>query len=82
MPKEIYPSSYICDCGYECDFSENTITEIKAASIKQKQGLIADDGIHEVVFDHGEMIAIFCPQEDGGKRKRKKSQQFTQADPE
>ena len=70
MPREIYPSSYVCDCGYQCDFSENTISEIKTASMKRKQGLIADDGMHEVIFDRGEMIAIYCQQKNCNRKKR------------
>ena len=61
MPKEIYPSSYVCDCGYLCDFSESTVNEIRAASTKRKQALIADDGLHEVIFNHGEVITVYCP---------------------
>jgi hypothetical protein len=62
MPQEIYSSSFICDCGYQCDFSESTVSEIKAASMKRKQALIADDGLHEVIFDHGQMVVVHCPQ--------------------
>ena len=36
MPKEIYPSSYECDCGHQSHFCENTIREIKAMSRKKK----------------------------------------------
>ena len=36
MPKEIFPSSYECDCGHQSHFSENTIREIKAMSRKKK----------------------------------------------
>jgi hypothetical protein len=64
MPKEIFPSLYICDCGYECDFSESTVNQVKAASMKRKQELIADDGLHGVIFDHGEMVGLYCPKED------------------
>ncbi len=65
MPEEIYPSTYVCNCGYRCEFSENTIREIKAASMKRRQELVADDDQHGVIFDHGEMVALYCP------RKRK-----------
>ncbi len=64
MPKEIYPSLFICDCGYECDFSESTVNEAKAASMKKTQALIAEDGLHEVIFDHGGMVDLYCPRED------------------
>lgn len=72
MPKEIYPSSYVCDCGYQCDFSENTVNEIRAASMKRKQALIAYDGLNEVIFDHGRMIVLFCPREKTPKGKKRK----------
>ncbi len=61
MPKEIYPSAYLCDCGFVCDFFENTVREIKKASNKRRQYLIADDGMHEVVFCEGGMVDVICP---------------------
>ncbi len=27
MPKEIFPSSYVCDCGHESHFFENTVKD-------------------------------------------------------
>lgn len=63
MPKEIYPSSYVCDCGKESHHSENTIREIKEKSCRKPQTLIADDGEHEIKFDHGGMVAMYCPKE-------------------
>jgi hypothetical protein len=35
MPKEIFPSSYECDCGHQSHFFENTIKEAKALSHKK-----------------------------------------------
>jgi hypothetical protein len=61
MPEEIYPSSYLCDCGYQCDFCENTITEMKQTSSRRPQRLRSDDGKHVVVFKGGEMTAMWCP---------------------
>jgi hypothetical protein len=62
MPKEIYPSSYLCDCGHQSDFFENTIREIKAMSRKRKVRLgDADTPEHTIVFHKGEMIDIICP---------------------
>ena len=29
VPKEIFPSSYECDCGYVAHFFENTVKEVK-----------------------------------------------------
>lgn len=63
MPKEIFPSSYVCDCGKESHHFENTIREIKEKSRRKRQTLIADDGEHEIIFDHGDMVAMYCPKE-------------------
>ena len=62
MPREIFPSSYLCDCGHQSDFFENTIREIKAMSRKKKMYL-GDSGFpeHTIVFYKGEMIEIICP---------------------
>jgi len=70
MPTEIHPSSYVCDCGYRCEFSIGTVSEVRAASFKRKQALIADDGQHEVIFDQGVMVTIRCPRENTQKGKR------------
>jgi hypothetical protein len=62
MPKEIFPSSYLCDCGHQSDFFENTIREIKAMSRKKKVRLgDSDTPEHIIVFYKGEMIDIICP---------------------
>ena len=63
MPKPMYPSSYLCDCGYRCDFCENTILEMLELSQRRKkeQCLVADDNEHEVVFHKGEWVALVCP---------------------
>ncbi|MGA2824153.1 MAG: hypothetical protein ABSE72_11575 [Bacteroidales bacterium] len=64
MPKEIFPSSVVCDCGQECHFFERTIRELKKMSIRKKgQVLIADDGEHEIIFENGEFVAMYCPKE-------------------
>jgi hypothetical protein len=36
MPKEIFPSSFECDCGHQSDFFEHTVREMKAMSQKKK----------------------------------------------
>ena len=69
MPREIFPSSYLCDCGHQSDFFENTIQEIKAMSLKKKEYL-GDSAPqeHTIVFYKGEMIDIICPnQQPEGK---------------
>ena len=62
MPREIFPSSYECDCGHRSHFSENTIREAKQGSYKKKLYLIdsAPDE-HTIVFYGGEMVEILCP---------------------
>ena len=58
MPKEIFPSSYLCDCGHQSDFFENTIREAKAMSQKKKVYL-ADSAPeeHTIVFYRASFIA-------------------------
>ncbi len=78
MPKEIPFSSYLCDCGHQIDFSENTVSEVKQKSKRQRQWLIetcADRAKeHVIVFDGGEMVDILCPNDCGRQEKTK----FTQ----
>jgi hypothetical protein len=64
MPKEIFPSSYECDCGHQSHFFENTIREAKAMSYKKKVylGDSASDE-HTIVFYKGKMVDIICPKE-------------------
>jgi hypothetical protein len=62
MSKEIYPSSYKCDCGHQSDFFENTVREAKAMSHKKKVYLSdSETDEHTIVFYKGEMIEILCP---------------------
>lgn len=62
MPKEIYPSSYECDCGHQSHFSENTIREAKAAG-RTREIHLGDSEVneHTIVFFRGEMVGIMCP---------------------
>jgi len=73
MPKEICFSSYVCDCGHQIDFSENTVSEVKQKSKRKRQWLIetCDDRAeeHVVVFNDGKMVDILCP-DDGGRQKK------------
>jgi len=72
MPTEIYPSSYLCDCGHQSDFFENTIREIKAMSRKKKVQLgDSDTPEHTIVFYRGEMIDIICPNKKKAKMSKK-----------
>ena len=61
MVTEIFPSSYKCTCGYQLDFSERTIRELKRVSGTKGQRLIADDEKHAVVFAQGKAVEIQCP---------------------
>src|SRR5947209_5118641 len=64
MPKDIFPSSFECDCGHQSDFSERTVRDIKAMSQKKKVYL-ADSAPeeHTIVFYRGKMVAIQCPKQ-------------------
>src|SRR5215468_5346847 len=72
MPKEIFPSSFECDCGHQSDFFENTIREAKAMSQKKKVYL-ADSAPeeHTIVFYRGKVVAIQCPQQPQSRETRK-----------
>ena len=62
MAEEIFPSSYKCDCGYECHFFENTIREMKQMS-KNKKVRIRDSGDNEhvIIFFKKQAKEILCP---------------------
>ena len=61
-PQEIYPSSYLCVCGHQSDFAENTIKEAKARSHKRIFRLLdSEPDEHTIVFHKGEMIDVICP---------------------
>src|SRR5437867_4101195 len=64
MPKEIFPSSFACDCGHQSDFFENTVREMKAMSQKKKVYL-ADSAPeeHTIVFYRGKLVEIQCPKQ-------------------
>jgi hypothetical protein len=77
MLKEIFPSSFECDCGHQSDFFENTIREMKAMSQKKKVYL-ADSAPeeHTIVFHRGKLVEIQCPkqpQSPDTKRSPRKS---------
>ena len=61
MINEIFHSSDECACGYQLDFSERTIRELKRMSATKRQRLIADDEKHVVVFAQGKATEIRCP---------------------
>lgn len=61
VPREIYPSFYVCDCGHELHFSERTIREMRHVSRRKRSGIGEGDDRHTAIFDGGEWVAIFCP---------------------
>jgi len=65
MPREIFPSSYECDCGFVAHFTENTVKEVKKRSQAKRQWLADGTGTekHIVVFEGGEMTTMLCPRE-------------------
>ena len=71
MPKEIFPSSYECDCGYVAHFFENTVKEVKKLSQSKRQWLADGTGTekHIVVFEDSEMTTMLCPKQ-GHSEKR------------
>jgi hypothetical protein len=62
MAREIFPSSYECDCGHRSHFFENTVKEMKKLSMK-KQQVLADSEVaeHKIVFYRGQAVEIICP---------------------
>ena len=65
MAKEIFPSSYICDCGHQSDFFENTVRGLKRKSMKRRIYLVdGESEEHTIVFFKGEMEEIICPKHD------------------
>jgi hypothetical protein len=64
MPKEIFSSSFECDCGHQSHFFENTVRELKAMSQKKKVYL-ADSAPeeHTIVFHRGKLVEIQCPKQ-------------------
>src|SRR5215831_2635587 len=72
MPKEIFPSSYLCDCGHQSDFFENTIREAKAMS-QTKRVYLADSAPeeHTIVFYRGKLVEIQCPKQSQSHATKK-----------
>ena len=62
MTKELFPSSYECDCGHESHFFENTIKEMKRMGKKKevRLGESAEDE-HTIIFYKGKAVEIICP---------------------
>jgi hypothetical protein len=62
MPKELFPSSYLCDCGHVSHFCENTIREAKEMSKKRVIRLLdSAEEEHTIVFSGGKLVDIILP---------------------
>ena len=61
MAKFLFPSSFQCDCGHQSDFFERSIREMKQISQNTK-ACARDDAGHIIVFDHGKVVEIICPE--------------------
>jgi len=59
MPKEIFPSSFECDCGHQSDFSEHTVRDMKAMSQKKKVYLAdSEPEEHTIVFSSSPSLRL------------------------
>jgi hypothetical protein len=71
MPKEIFPSSFECDCGHQSHFAERTVRELKVMSQKKKVYLgDAAPEEHTIVFYRGKMVEIQCPKHPQSRNTR------------
>ncbi len=72
MPKEIFPSSFECDCGHQSDFSERTVREMKTMS-RKKMVYLADSASeeHTMVFHRGKLVEIQCPKQSQSPETKK-----------
>ena len=78
MPKEIFPSSFECDCGHQSHFFENTVRELKAMSQKKKVYLgdaAAEE--HIIVFYRGKLVEIQCPKQSQSHATKKNTPKST-----
>jgi hypothetical protein len=63
MIREVAVGTCRCSCGFEMNFFENTILDLKQMSKKKRQVLQADDRKDELVFSNGNATEIRCPTE-------------------
>ena len=62
MAKQLFPSSFECDCGHESHFFEDTVKEMERMSKKNKTRISdGEDDKHTIVFHKGNAIEIICP---------------------
>src|SRR5215470_13559444 len=72
MPKEIFPSSFQCDCGHQSDFAERIVRDMRAMS-QQKKVYLADAATeeHTIVFYRGKLLEIQCPKQTQSPETKK-----------
>src|SRR5215471_18091483 len=72
MPKEIFPSSFACDCGHQSDFSERIVRDLRAMS-QQKKVYLRDAAPeeHTIVFYRGKLVEIQCPKQPQSHETKK-----------
>ena len=64
MARELYPSSFECDCGHESHFFERTIREMKKDSRNRRKAiriLDSEANEHAIEFKDGKAVAVICP---------------------
>ena len=64
MPKEIFPCSYLCDCGRQVNFFENTVWEMERISRRKRTSIGEGGDRHRVIFDKGRAVGMYCPKSD------------------
>ena len=71
MPKEIFPSSFACDCGHQSDFAERIVREMRARS-QQKKVYLRDAAPeeHTIVLYRGKLVEIQCPKQPPSRETR------------
>jgi len=63
MAKEVFPSSFECDCGHQLHFFESTVNKMKKMSARKKVHLgDSEDDKHTIIFYKGEAIKVKCPE--------------------
>jgi len=78
MPKEIFPSSFQCDCGHQSDFAERIVRDLRAMS-QQKKVYLADSAPeeHTIVFYRGKLVEIQCPKQPQSHETKKSPRKST-----
>jgi len=64
MARQLFPSSFECDCGHQSHFFENTVREAKEYSSRRRKPmrlLDSEKEEHAVEFKNGRATAVICP---------------------